>query len=153
PDTLPIAPPTFSGSIAVAFDPANSRIAISWPTATDADEPLASPQYETNISTSGSLDPGAWTAATGTQSIVEDVSFPNNYALGVRAVNDFGNLSAPILTTWSFPSGYAPAPSQLSHSQLVADSNVSEEITFLATTTAAGVDFWIEPQGGQYCCS
>jgi murein DD-endopeptidase MepM/ murein hydrolase activator NlpD len=148
-----IAPPSLLGDISVAFDAANSKINVSWPAATDADEPLVPPTYQVNISTSTTLDSAGWQSEGTNLSASFDVTFPNAYTIGIRALDDFGQPSSPIVASWNFPVGYAPMPSQLDHSTMFSYGGGAQKITFAATTTVSAIDFWTAPTSGMFCCS
>lgn len=153
PDEMTIAPPVLSGVVSTTFDAVRSQIDVSWPLAVNMDEPLVSSTYEVNVSTSTALDPQNWHPANGSSSDVIDAIFPGQYIIGVRALNDFGSASPPIIAHWSFPQDYTPVPEQLDATRSVAFGTISPEIDFLATTTASAIDFWIAPQSGPHCCN
>jgi hypothetical protein len=110
--------------------------------ATDADEPLVSPTYQVNVSTSTTLDPAAWQSEGMNLAASFGVTLPNSYTIGVRALDDFGQPSAPIVAHWSFPSDYAPL-AQFDHSAQLSVNGGAQMVTFSATTTATGIAFWI----------
>ena len=151
PNYPPLMPPNPVASMAIAFDSLNSQINFLWPAATDPDTASSLLTYQVNIATSTVLSDAAWQSVGKNLSADLPVTFGNSYAIGVRAVDDLGNISQPLIEPWHFPAGYAPIPQQLDHAAGLPGG--AQKITFLATTTVSGVGLWIGPQGGGYCCS
>ena len=81
--------------------------------------------------------------------------FPDQYTIGVRALDDFGNPSAPLVAHWNFPAGSVPLPSQLDHGAIVPATGTwpdiaAQEVTFAATTTIRAAYLWTAPGRGAY---
>lgn len=109
--TVPAAqfsPPT-PGDFSAAFNAVSGVLNLKWSSSTDADTRDAFITYELNVSTSSALADSAWdpvgTSVFSTSIIPQ---YPNSYKLGIRAKDDWGNVSAPAMLEWSFPDGYAP---------------------------------------------
>jgi hypothetical protein len=144
----PQSSPTTPVFATPVFDATVSRLRVGWQTSTDPDSPDSSISYEFNYSTSSALDDGGWGAPTEFP-----VVFGNSYLLGVRAKDDFGNLSGTATSTWSFPDGYAPLPSSLSHAYGIAapDGTNGQKIFSQTTTTINGIYAWLVNPGGNCC--
>ena len=141
PARLAINPPNMTGAIGITFDGTNSKIDVTWLSATDADEPFVPPTYQVNISTSTVFDPAQWQSVGTSLSTSFNVLLPHTYTVGVRAVDDFNQTSSPLIANWSFPSDYAPL-AQFDHSAVVAVGSGAQMVTFPATTTVTAIDFW-----------
>ncbi|HEY5221138.1 MAG TPA: M23 family metallopeptidase [Candidatus Paceibacterota bacterium] len=103
--TSTLAPPplTSPGDITESFDELNMQLTPSWSTSTDPDwagNPLS---YEMNYSTSTSLSDDNW-MAPGAFPIVPGYT----YLIGIRAVDNYGDVSAVASTTWDIPPGFTP---------------------------------------------
>ena len=98
--------PTITSS---TFSEASGALTIKFTSSTDADTPNSSITYEINYTTSSALDAGGWRSAGTNFTYSFTPAFPQSpYLIGVRAKDDFGNLSAVATFTWSFPEGYSP---------------------------------------------
>lgn len=93
--------PILQGTPTVSFD-GSAKITLSLPTATDIDSIDSYISFETNYSplSLGSLDTNLWTGAQTSMS----VGMGDEYLIGVRAKDDFGNFSEVLTTTWTYPS-------------------------------------------------
>jgi hypothetical protein len=146
----PLAPPVSVASIAVSFDPLSSQINVSWPATTDPDTTSSLLMYQVNVSTSTTSDAAAWQSVGKDLSVSEPVIFGNDYTLGVRAVDDLGNVGTPTTLTWHFPASYVALPQQLDHSARIPGG--AQKIIVPATTTISAILLWVEPQNGDASC-
>lgn len=96
-------PLTVPTNLAENFDELGMRLTLSWSTSTDPDWPGNPLHYEMNYSTSTTLADDGWGAPDAIP-----VVFGNSYLIGVRAEDDFGDVSAAVTTTWNFPAGFTP---------------------------------------------
>ena len=101
--TLTPPPLTLPGNITEDFNALTMQLTPSWSTSTDPDWPGNPLQYQMNYSTSTELSADGW-GATGPIPVVVGGS----YLIGIRAVDDYGDVSAPATATWSFPAGFTP---------------------------------------------
>jgi hypothetical protein len=115
PNWPPLLPPDPPPGASVSFDAANLLLNLSWNPTTDPDTASTLLAYQWNVSTSTSFDDAAWQSAGKNLSAQIPLAFPNDYMIGIRAVDDLGDVSAPSVLHWSFPAGYFPLPSQLGH--------------------------------------
>lgn len=152
PDYPPLQPPDPPPLITPSFDSLNSILDFSWSPATDPDTTSSLLTYEWNISTSTSFDPAGWQAVGKTFSASAPVISGNSYEVGVRAVDDLGNVGTPAVEPWNFPPGYVTVPKQLDHS-FGLPTGGAQKIVFPATTTVSGIALWTSVGGGSYCCS
>src|SRR6202020_689084 len=97
------------------------------------------------ISSSTTLDASQWQSVGKNFSTSTQVVFGNSYTIGIRAVDDFGDVGRALIEPWNFPAGYVAAPQQLDHSAGLPGG--AQSITFSATTTITGIAFWAN---GQY---
>jgi Peptidase family M23 len=158
PNYPPFAAPNPPANATTSFDSLNSVVDFSWSPATDPDTTSSLLTYQWNItsSTSGgtpAFDPAAWQSVGKTFSASAPVVFDDAYTIGIRAIDDLGNIGQPLVVPWNFPAGYYPPPQQLDHSAWVGSGGGAQEITFTATTTLSDIVFWLGPGGGGYCCS
>ncbi len=102
--TSTLAPPPLSAptNIAANFDPLHMMLGLSFGSSTDPDWRTDPLHYEMNYSTSSMLDEDGW-RDVGQIPLV----FGNRYLIGIRARNNFGDVSAPATTTWDFPEGFS----------------------------------------------
>ncbi len=155
PNWPPLAAPNSPANVTTSFDTLNSILNFSWSPATDPDTTSSLLTYQWNIASSTAapvLDPAAWQSVGKTFSASVPVAFGNTYTIGIRAIDDLGNVGAPLVVPWNFPAGYYPPPQQLDHSVGLPGGG-AQEITLPATTSLSGVAFWVSPGGGFYCCS
>lgn len=101
--TLPPASLTPPKNILPTFDELGMKLNVSFRTSTDPEWPDDPLYYEINFSTSSVFDAAAWGSAAETAVIPG-----SSYLIGVRALNDFGDVSAVATTTWSVPPGFTP---------------------------------------------
>lgn len=150
PNYPPLEPPNAPASMAILFDPLNSILNFSWAATTDPDTTSSLLAYQFAVSTSTTPDPGAWRSAGKNLSASAPVVFGNSYTVGVRAIDDLGNIGSAVIEPWNFPSGYAPLPQQLDHSVTLPGG--AQGIKFLATTTITAIDLWTMAQAGDASC-
>lgn len=97
--------------ISTSYDPAGGKLLVSWEAATDLDSIDDDLVYELNFTpTSESNVPAddLWTASTTALSYERTVVPNERLLIGVRARDDFGNVSNVATTTWSAPSAGLP---------------------------------------------
>ena len=105
--TLTPPPLTVPTNLAENFDELGMQIGISWSTSTDPDWPANPLHYEVNYSTSTTLSDSGWTTPAAIPAMIP-VTMGSSYLIGVRALDDYGAVSAAATTTWNFPSGFTP---------------------------------------------
>ncbi len=118
PDTPTSTRPNPPSDISFDFESFHSILSAGWPSAVDSDTPDGSLRYEFNYTTSTVLMDNLWlpTASVGTwRQVSLPVIFGNKYKIGVRAIDDFGNVSDVMERDWNFPAGYVPLPHQGDH--------------------------------------
>lgn len=101
--TLTPPPLTVPGNLTEDFNELTMQLNVSWSSSTDPDWPANPLHYEINYSTSTTLSDSGWTAPASIP-----VAVGNSYLIGVRALDNFGAVSAPATATWSFPAGFVP---------------------------------------------
>jgi len=101
--TLTPPPLTTPTNLAENFDELGMQVNLSWSTSTDPDWPANPLHYQINYSTSTVLSDAGW-ADPG----AIPVAFGNSYLIGVRALDNYGAVSAAATTTWNFPAGFTP---------------------------------------------
>ena len=89
--------------ITAKFDDIGMQLGLSFSTSTDPDWPANPLHYEMNYSTSSSLSDGGWMSVGSIP-----VSVGNSYLIGIRALDNFGDVSSAATITWDFPPGFAP---------------------------------------------
>ncbi len=102
--------PELSGDIGIEFNGSESKITLSLPSASDSDSIDSELVYEINFSpnATSALDEALWNATTTTDEYIKAVAPGDAYLIGVRARDDFGNLSGVATTTWEYPSTQFP---------------------------------------------
>jgi murein DD-endopeptidase MepM/ murein hydrolase activator NlpD len=147
PNWPPLLPPNPPPALGFSFNTANLTLGFSWGTATDPDTTSTLLTYQVNISTSTSFDDTAWRSVGKNFSAQWPLAFPNVYHVGVRAVDDLGNISTPAVMDWNFPAGYFPLPSQLGH-----DGGVDTPTKFhlAGPISLDAIALWTGPGGGPY---
>lgn len=98
--------PELSGDIEVSFDIDQSQITLTLPMASDDDSIDSELVYEINFSpnATSTLDDVLWNATTTASEYIKSVAPGDAFLIGVRAKDDFGNLSGVATTTWAYPS-------------------------------------------------
>ncbi|MFH1192759.1 MAG: lamin tail domain-containing protein, partial [Candidatus Jorgensenbacteria bacterium] len=109
------AAPVLPASSTVSFDEPNSRIVVRWEAATDPDTLDSVLAYEINFSPGSALDEVRWQSAGSQPSaqiddqtfisyrFVRTVSPGDAFAIGVRAKDEFGNVSNVATSSWAYP--------------------------------------------------
>ncbi len=147
-------PPNPPAAIGTAFDAFHSTIGITWASSTDPDSPDASLTYEFQLATSSVFDAATWQPMGINLQTAKEVVFGNEYVIGVRAIDGFGNISAPAAQAWNFPAGYSPLPAQSAHpgpiGYISSDPNVLIGQKFRMTRDGRidAIALWVENGGG-----
>jgi hypothetical protein len=97
--------------IDISFDSSNQKLNILGSKTKDPDSLDGNLIYEINYSTSTELDPNNWTKINYFPYSI-DVIYPNSYIIGLRAKDEFQNISEPDIINWSFPDDYVIIASQ-----------------------------------------
>jgi hypothetical protein len=103
PNFPPLAPPNPPADLSTSFDPLPSRLNLSWPAATDPDTASALLTYEINCGYMPSLDASDWQSVGSALSGSCVIDNQKTYYVGVRAVDDMGNISPPVIKEWTLP--------------------------------------------------
>ena len=119
----PSLPPLAPADVVLQFDSLHSALNLAWPKASDADSLDNNISYELNYSSSTEFSSARWQSVGKNLSASIPVYFPYGYKIGVRAIDDFGNISGPIAKNWNFPTNYNPFPHQNDASQIIGASN------------------------------
>jgi hypothetical protein len=141
-----VAPPlTVPTNLAENFDRFGMQLTLSWSTSTDPDWSANSLHYETNYSTSTTLSDTEWTAPAAIP-----VTMGNSYLIGVRALDNYGAISAVATTTWNFPQGFSPyllSPELSDASQYFTVSSTStlQSIALSTANWQTGARNWSGP--------
>lgn len=103
--TLTITPPPLPppSDLIIDFDEMQMQVTPSFSISTDPDWPANPLHFEMNYSTSTSLADDGWTELAPIPLV-----FGNSYLFGVRAEDNFGDISVPATTSWNFPPGFEP---------------------------------------------
>jgi hypothetical protein len=101
--TLVPPPLTVPTNIAETFDQLGMQLNLSWSTSTDLDWSANPLHYQMNYSTSTTLSDAGWTDPGAIPVVIG-----NTYLIGVRALDNYGAISAAATTTWNFPAGFVP---------------------------------------------
>ncbi len=116
--TSTVAPPplTTPTDLGVSFDPLAMQLALTWGTSTDPD----------------------WSATAPIPVIAG-----NSYLIGVRAVDNFGDISGVVTTTWHFPPGFvlyklSPGLSYANQKFIVATDTVLNSIRIFTSNFQTG---------------
>ncbi len=145
-------------NLSLNFDDFHSALNLTWFGSTDEDTLDYLITYEINYSTSSVFNDSEWQLVGNRKATAVGVVFGNSYMVGVRAVDDFRNVSAPAITNWNFPVGYVPLPSQKDHSIVVGvirpdRTDGSQKITLTDTVTIDAAAMWIGFEYGWYSAS
>ena len=145
------AAPTTPGNFSAVFDRASGKLNLGWSGSTDADTRDALIAYQINYSTSSVLSDSGWQSVGTVLSFSFIPTFPNSYKLGIRAIDDFGNISAPAVVDWSFPTGFVLLPSQLNHETIIGSTGgAGQKIVIGNAATINSAAFFVGPDGGPY---
>ena len=135
-------PPTKPEAFSVNFDDSLSKLNLSWSTSTDADSPDSEITYETNFSTSTEFSSSTWVSSEKNILASVSVVFGNNYLLGVRAKDDFGNASEANTLSWSFPAdSRPPAEPIIGYFREDSCARTTKQITPTANIKIKAVEF------------
>jgi hypothetical protein len=102
-----IAPSTPS-NLDLNFDSTSLQLKMSWASSTDPDSADLNITYEINVSTSTELASSAWQSVGKNLGAVISLAFGNQYLVGLRAKDDYGNYSEIASSSWSFPADFQP---------------------------------------------
>ena len=105
--------PTIPQIQSIDFNENDMALNISWSTSTDLDSLDSKITYEYNITNLSDFHESEWVQAGPNTSLSYPVSFPNEYKIGIRAVDDTGLMSGVASTTWEFPGGFSSSGIQL----------------------------------------
>lgn len=102
--------PELSGNIQTSFSQSESKLTLTLPQKLDRDTIDRDVVYEINFSpqTNSVLDETLWTATTTVGEYIRSVLPNDAFLIGVRARDDFGNVSAVATTTWEYPATQFP---------------------------------------------
>ena len=103
PNYPPQASPGPPAGMAISFNQSNSSININWQAATDPDTISKLLTYQINIGTSTTPDDAKWILMGKSFSVGAAVASGTTYTIGVRAVDDFGNIGPPLIEPWNYP--------------------------------------------------
>jgi hypothetical protein len=133
--TSTLVPPSLTSpnSITMIFDEMNMQLNVSWSTSTDPDWPANPLHYEMNYSTSSVLADSGWVDSGWTDSGQIPLVIGNDYLIGIRAKDNYGDVSAVATATWDFPPGFTPYI--LSH----VLSHATQYFTIPATSTLKSI--------------
>jgi hypothetical protein len=99
------APPSQPQNVNINFDRFNLSLNLSWDASSDPDSGF---HYQVNYTTSTAFSAEGWqTVGTSTSASIP-VVYPNTYKIGVRARDDFYNVSPAAVSEWSFPAWFDP---------------------------------------------
>ncbi|MCX8015840.1 MAG: lamin tail domain-containing protein [Patescibacteria group bacterium] len=100
-------PPTMPELKSVSFDNLAETIYLEWSSSTDLDSLDSEIVYEYNVSLKDSdFDETKWRSVGKNLNAIIPVKFPNQYKIGVRAVDNFGMHSDVRILEWQFPSDF-----------------------------------------------
>jgi hypothetical protein len=143
----PDSPP----DLTVQFDSLHSILSLNWSKASDSDTLDSNLSYEINYSSSTEFSAEAWQKVGKVLSASVPVVFGNGYRIGVRAVDDFGNISQSAVKDWSFPADFSPFPYQRDASQIIGISNGAGQRVFIQFgSSASKVGMVVGNAGGIY---
>jgi len=139
--TLTPPPLTTPTNLAENFDELGMQLNLSWATSTDPDWPANPLHYEMNYSTSTALSDADWIDPAQIP-----VVFGNTYLIGVRAVDNYGDVSAAATATWNFPVGFTPyllsrSIGYAAQHFTVPSTSTLQSITLFTTNVQTGARF------------
>jgi hypothetical protein len=150
----PLAAPSAPMQATSTFDSLHGLVAVVWSPAMDSDTTSSLLTYQVNVTTSTEFQEVDWRSVGKEFSASLPVTFGNDYTIGIRAIDDLGNVGTPLIISWHFPEGYSVAPEQLVHTAtLTGGDGNSQKIRITATTTVRGISLWTAGQFGAWCCS
>jgi murein DD-endopeptidase MepM/ murein hydrolase activator NlpD len=138
--TSTLTPPalTMPTNLVTSFNPTALQLGLSWSTSTDPDWAANPLHYDVNYSTSNAFVDDEWGATLPLQ-----LAPGNSYLLGVRAADDFGDVSAIATTTWNFPEGFvaytlSPGFSYANQEFILSTTTVLDSIKIFTTNFGTG---------------
>lgn len=105
----PLNPPAAPEIISSVFNEFNRILRVNWTSSTDADTSDDLISYQINFTTSGELSAVNWRSVNRSLTIDIPIDYDNpdiEYLIGVRAIDDFDNVSSSSVITWRLPSGF-----------------------------------------------
>ncbi|MCL4404083.1 lamin tail domain-containing protein [Patescibacteria group bacterium] len=139
--TPPYPPPDI---IFGEFDNVHETLAVSWSAAADADTLDELLRYQSAAGSAADLAGSSWSVPDLSRQVSVPVSADGTY-VGVRAVDDFGNLSEPVIKFWNdFPAGYVTLPHQEDNGTVVGlpYTNGAQKISLSAAANIDQVALW-----------
>jgi hypothetical protein len=98
------AAPVMVASSTLDFDGPNARLTVRWDAARDADTVDDQLTYEVNLSPAGGvLDDALWESVGRSYAAARTVGAGDAFTIGIRARDDFGLASEPLLLNWEYP--------------------------------------------------
>ncbi|MEK7465372.1 MAG: hypothetical protein AAB631_01185 [Patescibacteria group bacterium] len=136
------APPS---DLQFMFNEFHSVLDVSWSVATDPDSRDENLTYEFNHTTSSVFDVAEWkpTRSSWDRNVSVPVEPGNTYHAGVRAIDEHGNISEPIVRDWNYPDGFVPLPHQRAHGTDIGRFGYGQKILMPRDANINGVTFWI----------
>ena len=131
-DSLPAqAAPSTPENLSASFNETNSTVRFSFASSTDSDT-LNHPfiTYQFNYSTSSELDEGAWQSNGTSLSKTLDLPIGETYFFGVRAVDDFGNVSTSSVIQYVVPTPTPPLTISNVRWGMINASSASAQVSF-----------------------
>jgi len=100
--------PEMQDELNLGLDGMENTFSVGWSAADDPDTLVASLAYQINFTpaTNGKLDEELWEDIGSSFSRTINVSAEDDFLIGVRAVDDFGNTSEPLVEQWNFPEDF-----------------------------------------------
>lgn len=115
-------PPTQPTNLQMDFDQFNLALNLSWDASSDSDSGF---HYQTNYTTSTALSADGWQSVGSSTTASIPLVYPNTYKVGVRARDDFYNISTSTVSDWTFPASFTTGDglaSQLDNNVLVGST-------------------------------
>lgn len=124
-------PPSRPSNIASSFDRTDLNLKISFSSSSDFDtlDRLINYEFNYSTSTSGIFDDSNWQSIGRNAEFNFEPIFGNDYAFGIRATDEFNNISEIGIINWSFPSDFAVIQSQLdSQTEFNANTDIVAQV-------------------------
>ncbi|MDZ7345077.1 MAG: lamin tail domain-containing protein, partial [candidate division KSB1 bacterium] len=138
-DVLFTEPPSQPQNLQINFDRFNSELDLSWDAATDSDSGF---HYQINYTTSTTLSADGWRSVGTSTTASIPLVYPNAYKIGVRARDDFYNVSTSTVSEWRFPDDFRAVDSLVS--QLDTNQGIIEGFgQGIGTTVEYGQTFTV----------
>lgn len=91
----------------LSFDEGDQKLIVSFKPSTDPDSLDRNLIYEFNYSTTTEFNDSNWQKINSSNfEFAFGVIYPQNYMIGLRALDEFGNISATESAQWSFPENF-----------------------------------------------